>query len=213
MGALLPPPVRTLSYYYSYAGSPLFTAADASALAARVRTGDERAFPHPLRRLLSHPLCLRQNPNQLPRTRGRVRPRCLRRLVGAASNNPNRARRARLSLRRRSLPRVQRPAATIASYSAQTAIAMQATKPSAWAPQTHPPPRPSNSPNSAAPWRAPSPHCHPRAAPALLLRVTHGLDYAEIGATMGISPQAAMIHVSRARSALRPLFDEFFRPE
>lgn len=44
----------------------------------------------------------------------------------------------------------------------------------------------------------------------LMLRVRHDLDYATIADVMGISAEAAMIHVSRARTALRKVLERFY---
>lgn len=43
----------------------------------------------------------------------------------------------------------------------------------------------------------------------LMLRWTQGLSYADIGTTLSISENAAMHHMSRARSVLRPLLSHY----
>lgn len=45
---------------------------------------------------------------------------------------------------------------------------------------------------------------------AVTLRVRHGLEYAEIAEVMGISPEAVMIHVSRARATLRQVLQAYY---
>ena len=46
---------------------------------------------------------------------------------------------------------------------------------------------------------------------ALTLRYVRGMGYAEIAAVLGMSEKAAFLLVSRARDALRPLFERFVR--
>jgi DNA-directed RNA polymerase specialized sigma24 family protein len=44
---------------------------------------------------------------------------------------------------------------------------------------------------------------------ALVLRTAHGMSYAEIAESLGVSINAAMLLVTRAREALIPLLADF----
>ncbi|HXC25681.1 MAG TPA: sigma-70 family RNA polymerase sigma factor [Gemmatimonadaceae bacterium] len=191
---------------------PSLTPADASALAARVRTGDERAF-HTLYIVYFHTLCAftRTLTNSRETAEEYVQDvfadwwerRATIRIEHGVRAYLYGAVRYRVFNARRHDRVVQ----------AQAAIAIQSDEPIGMGT-----PDPSAATTvELTEFSTAVAHAiaalPPARRTALILRVTHGLDYTEIAATMGISPQAAMTHVSRARSALRPLFDEFFRPE